>query len=636
MALRGKPASEANGENLACIDIRFTCATIFVESRIDVSTPQSAPTSIPTEPTKLLALVTSLVERIDRLEGQVADLRQENAALREENAELKKTVDELRHENTRLRRENAWLKKQLFGPKRERVEAGRLAAAWALFQKQQGIDGLDALPATAASAPPSTALQLLLGLASVPGDPSPAPPAHEATTPAPASPPAPPPASPKRTRHAHGRATIPAHFPVERVVLEPSPVPEGARCIGEEVSERIGYRKASYVRVLVIRPKFAVDQPDGSTRVETADTPDEMIPRGLCDPAMLAHLIVGKWEDHLPWNRLEGKCAREGLPLSANTMAGSAKRAEPLARCVVDAMRTEARAEAKVLAIDATTARVQAKGKCRKGYPWVVVADRDHVLFGFTARHTSDAPKELLRGFRGVVLADASSVYDQLFAAEGGPTEAGCWAHGRRGFFYAAPSDERALVGLEFANRLFALEREFKPLSPAERRGRRLAQSEPILDDFAAWRARALADPSIDPRGPLRRALNYTLNHWDALCRFLDDGHIPISNNFTELQIRHIALGRKAWLFFGSEPDALVACTWLSLIASAKLHKLDPEAYLRDLFRVLPSWPRSRVLELAPKYWSRTRERLDAGELSRPLGPITVPPIARAADEAAE
>jgi transposase len=173
-------------------------------------------------------------------------------------------------------------------------------------------------------------------------------------------------------------------------------------------------------------------------------------------------------------------------------------------------------------------------------------------------------------------------------------------------------------------------------LSPSERKSRRGAQSVPVLDDFAAWRERTLADLSVDPRGPLRKALNYTLNHWTALRRFLDDGHLPISNNFTELQIRHIALGRHNWLFFGSEPDALVACTWLSLVASAKLHGLNPEEYLRDLFRVLPSWPSHRVLELAPRYWGKTRDRLDAAELARPLGPVAIPPPVSSNDQALE
>jgi transposase len=602
-----------------------------------VSLRRTEPQSIPAEPAKLVELVTALLARVERLEGEVVELRHENVSLRAENAKLKETIGGLRQDNTRLRRENTWLKKQLFGPKRERIDQGRLHVAWAQFQKEQGIASIDDVPPRGLTATPSTSMQLLLGLAGT-SSIRPiviAPSAATAIPDAVATPPSPP-SRPTKERHAHGRSTLPEHLPTERVVLEPAEIAAGARRIGEEVSERVGYRKASYVRVLVVRPKYAIDDSDGTTRVAVASTPDEMIPRGLCDPAMLAHLIMSKWGDHLPWNRLEGICAREGLPLSATTMAGAAKRAEPLAKRVVDAMWAEARRDARVLAIDATTTKVQAKGKCRRGYPWIVVADRDHVLCSFSARHTRDKPEELLRGFRGVCLADASSVYDRLFAAEDGPIEAGCWSHGRRGFFYAAPADERALVGLHFADQLFALEREFKPLSPAERRDRRRARSKPILDEFVAWRTRTLDLLDVDPRGPLRKALNYSVNHWEALCRFLDDGHIPISNNFTELQIRHIAVGRHNWLFFGSEPDALVACTWLSLVASAKLHALNPEDYLRDLFRVLPSWPSNRVLELAPKYWTTTRARLDTAELAQPLGHITIPMRGNAGAEAAE
>ena len=414
-----------------------------------MSLRRTEPQSIPAEPAKLVELVTALLARVERLEGEVLELRHENVSLRAENAKLKETMDGLRQDNTRLRRENAWLKKQLFGPKRERIEQGRLHVAWAQFQKEQGIVSIEDVPSIGFTAAPSTSMQLLLGLAGTPSMTpiSISPPAATSISDVVATPPSPP-SRPTKERHAHGRSILPEHLPTERVVLEPADIPTGARRIGEEVSERVGYRKASYVRVLVVRPKYAIDESDGTTRVTVASTPDEMIPRGLCDPAMLAHLIMCKWGDHLPWNRLEGICAREGLPLSATTMAGAAKRAEPLAKRVVDAMWAEARRYAKVLAIDATTAKVQAKGKCQRGYPWIVVADRDHVLCSFSARHTRDKPEELLRGFRGVCLADASSVYDRLFAAEDGPIEAGCWSHGRRGFFYAVPADERALVGL--------------------------------------------------------------------------------------------------------------------------------------------------------------------------------------------
>lgn len=586
---------------------------------------------------KLEQLVSALLERVERLEKEVTELRCENA-------QLKRKVADLQIDNARLRRENAWLKKQLFGPTRERVERGRLHAAWAAFQKSSDDEPTEALPPhTVTSTNGGTALQLILELASPSAETASA---QESSVEPPvgipaselASPPEPPipPAKPSRRRHAHGRHLLPEHLPVERVVFEPGVIPPGARRIGDEVSEKLGYRRASYVRLLVVRPKYAVDEAFGKTRVVVAEPPSEMIPRGLCDPAMLARIITAKWADHVPWHRLEGIVARDGVCLSSTTMAGVAKRAEPLARHVVDAMWTEARTTARVLAIDATTVKMRAKGKCLRGYPWVVVADRDHVLFGFSMSHTQNTPEALLAGFRGYVLADASSVYDRFFMENEDALEAGCWAHSRRRFFYAAPADERALVGLKLADDLFALERSFKDLPPSERRRKRQVHSRAILDAFQAWRARMLSDVSVDARGPLRNALNYSLRHWTALCRFLDDGHVPIHNNFTELQARHIAVGRNNWLFFGSEPDAKVACTWLSLVASAKLYGLDPEVYLRDLFRVLPGWPRGRVLELAPKYWNATRARLDANELGRPLGDVTVPPRLVATEQAAE
>jgi transposase len=590
------------------------------------------------EPEPLVAVVERLIARIEALESEVGELRKKNEALTSEHARLvllrKKDAVDLRRQEL----QNAWLRKQLFGPKRERIDPARLHAAWLTLQKQPDqVTDTDA--ADKVSTEPLTSMQLLLRLGGslpttsvTPTEPTHAPHAPDA---APASPPD---GKPKPARHAHGRSKLDERLPIEELVLEPEEgIPPGARRMGQDVQERIGFRKACYVRLLIIRPKYAKDEPDGSTRVHSASTADEMIAHGLCDPAMLAHVIQSKWGDHIPWNRLSGMCARQGLALSASTLAGWSTRAEPTAKLVVDAMRAQACADSKVIAIDATTVAIRAKGACVKGYPWVMVADRTHVLMGFSARHTQDVPQKLLAGYRGHVVADASCVYDPMFEVEHGPLECGCWAHSRRKFVYAAPTDERALVGIKFADELFAIERDLDAAPPSKRKEVRLVRSKAVLEAFERWRDSLLGDVSVDERGPLIKALRYTRNHWAALCRFLDDGRIPIHNNFTELQIRHIAIGRRNWLFFGSEPHAESACTWLSLIASAKLHGLDPEKYLRDLFRVLPSWPKRRVLELAPAYWSITRARLDAIELARPLGPLTIPPRAGAeAEKAAE
>lgn len=421
-------------------------------------------------------------------------------------AELQADVERLRGlytkavaDNDRLRQQVAWFVRQMFGQKRERIDAAALMAAWQEYQRSMG-------GAPASTSSDAVSMQLLLALAA-PHLQETAPKKDETAGTTGSPPPADPPK--KRGRDAHGRSPIPEHLPTERIELEPDAIPDGARRIGDEVSERWAFRKASYVRLLIVRPKYAIDDGHGATSVTVADMPDEMIPRGACDPAMLAHMIQSKWGDHLPWERLEGILARQGAPLAATTMAGWAERAEPLARLVVDAMRSEACATAATIAIDATTAPVQAKGKCKRGYPWVMVADRDHVLFGFSDRHVQDVPKELLRGFRGYVLADASSVYDPLFESEDGPTEAGCWSHCRRRFFYAAPTDAGALVGLKLADTLFAIERDVADLAPARRKEQRLLRSKPVLEEFARWRERLIGDPSVDPRGPLAKALRY-------------------------------------------------------------------------------------------------------------------------------
>ena len=215
-----------------------------------------------------------------------------------------------------------------------------------------------------------------------------------------------------------------------------------------------------------------------------------------------------------------------------------------------------------------------------------------------------------------------------MFRQEDAPTEVGCWAHARRKFFESLRSDRQpALVAVGFIGELFAIDRTLKDAPPARRLELRRVRAGPVLAAFRTWRDEQLARPDLEPRAPLTRALRYSERHWDALTRFLDDGRLRLSNNWSELELHRLVVGRRNWLFVGSDDGAEVTCTFVSLIASScALHRLDPEAYLRDLFRVLPSWPRSRVLELAPKYWSRTRDRLDPVQLRAHLGPLTVPP----------
>jgi transposase len=493
----------------------------------------------------------------------------------------------------------------------------------------------------------------------------------------------------KRKQTPHGRRVLPEHLPVETIVLRPCPLSDQAVQIGTEVSWRLGYRRGGYYRLRVLRPLFIVPKQEAaaSTEVEatqveppaqpvpsatesaeaataappprepaapqagvapmpiaardaTADdvmrsttivdapAPDEMIPRGLPTIDLLAHVLVGKFADKLPYHRQEGIFAREGVPITRGVMCGWTQAAHALAHHVVDAMEQDARAHAHVIATDATGVLVQANDKCKKGHFWVYVADRDHVIFRYSAHHNSAEPKAYFKGFHGTVLSDASNVYDVLFGLPDSPGEANCWSHARRYFYKAIDSDNReeALIGIGFCNELFELERQWKKLPPDKRLEMRRQRAGPVLEMLKRWKDEQLASPRVAEGSRLRKALNYLTNQWPALCKFLENGRVPIHNNESERQLRSLVVGRANWLFVGSDETAPWTCTFVSLIASCALHGIDPEGYLRDLFRVLPVWPKNRMLELAPKYWRATRERLNDAQMALPLGPLTVPP----------
>ena len=249
------------------------------------------------------------------------------------------------------------------------------------------------------------------------------------------------------------------------------------------------------------------------------------------------------------------------------------------------------------------------------------IADRDHVFFEYTAKENSDAVRAMFRGYSGYVQADAKSVYDVLFREPDDDAtndqddgalrhEVGCFAHCRRRTWEAAiaKSDAVGREGLARLGRVFELDASWRePPDPIKRL--RDAHLRPHLDAFFAWAALEY-DKVRDQRGILRSALGYAVRQKDALLRVLDDGRLVLDNNRSERALRSIAVGRKAWLFVGSDDHAESAGHLFSLIASCKLHRLDPEAYLRDLLRVLAHWPKDRYLELAP-VWADTRARLD-------------------------
>jgi transposase len=295
----------------------------------------------------------------------------------------------------------------------------------------------------------------------------------------------------------------------------------------------------------------------GETTVACALAPDEVIPRGLPTVDVLAHVLTSKFADKLPFRRQEGIYGRVGVHVPTATMCGWARASHELAHYVVDAMTQDSLHNAHFIATDSTGVLVQANDKCRWGHFWVFVSDVGHVVFRYSPHCTSQEPLTFFRGFRGVVVADASSVYDAMFGLPQGPKEAGCFAHARRYFYKALPGDhERALIGIGLINELFDVEREIKDLSPGKRLVIRQERSGPVITQFERWRADCLAHPDVADGTAIRRALNYTQNHWSALCRFLEDGRIPIHNNWSELELRRLVVGRANWLFVGSDESA--------------------------------------------------------------------------------
>lgn len=580
----------------------------------------------------------------------VASTREALARVSHERDEYKRRAEFLLRELERLR--------DLQKTPREHVDAGQIQLAFAQLAKE------------------------LLESMATPGEEAPASPASDASSDDDGK-------KTKKTRKVtpHGRAPLPEHLPVETIVLEPNPLPEGAEWIRSEISWRLGFKPASFYRLKVVRPVFVVpsgvaaadgmraklvigdvdgapatdaprdDRHDQCTEVPPTDAaacadaplasaaleplegsvvettivyapaPHELIERGLPTAELLARIITGKFADKLPFNRQEAIFARAGVRISRATMCGWAQRCHDLAKKVVEAMSKDALENAHYISTDATGVLVQANERCKNGHFWVLVAEQDHVIFRYSKRHSSDEPKKFLAGYRGIVLADASNVYDALFLLDDAPTEAGCLAHARRYFFKALASDlTRASIGVGFINKLFDIERTITKLPPDKRLAIRKQRAGPVIDALEKWRDAELASDHVHDGTPIRRALNYLRNHWIPLTRFLSDGKIPIHNNRSELELRRLVIGRANWLFVGSDESAEWTCTFSSLVASCALHKLDPEAYLRDLFRLLPIWPEARFLELAPKNWSATRARLDLDALALPLGPINVPP----------
>ena len=422
----------------------------------------------------------------------------------------------------------------------------------------------------------------------------------------------------EHTRKKPVRKPFPQDLPrVHIEILPPEVQREGIQhfeCIGSDTREVLERRPASTVIVQLEYKKFVrIDRERNSATCVLAPQAVELpIVRGTAGPGFLADTLVRRWQDHQPLHRLEGIYGREGLALSRSTLCTWHEQLADLARPLVQAMFADA-LRSPYLCTDATGVLILNKEQCRRGHFWVLVAPERHVLFRYSKDHTKKAVDALLPGYKGYLVVDAHTVYDHLFA-DGTIIEVGCWAHCRRYFFKSLASDPlRAKAALAYISALFLIEREVAHVSQSKRQQARKNRSSPLVDQFFLWCEKEAG--SVLDLSPISTAIGYARNQKLALMRFLDDPRLPLHNNISELNLRRQVIGRKNWLFCGSDDGAQVNTVFVSLLASCRLHQIEPLAYLRDLLCLLPSWPTHRLLDLAPLCWPQTLQEAQTQQL---------------------
>ena len=403
------------------------------------------------------------------------------------------------------------------------------------------------------------------------------------------------------------RAPLPAHLPRVEISHEPENTQCGCGCqmkrIGEDVSEKLDYTPGTFTVERHVRGKWACV---GCQKLIQAPVPAQIIDKGIPTSNLLADVLVAKYGDHLPLYRLEDIYARAGAPLPRSTLAQWVGQCGVQLRPLVDALKAEMMAHA-VLHADETPVEMlkPGTGKTHKAYLWAyspgVFEPMKAVVYDFADSRSGGHARAFLGDWRGSLICDDYGGYKASFA--NGITEVGCMAHARRKFFdlHANGTSQIAGQALQSIGLLYDIEREVQDLSAEQRQRIRQDKSRRIADTLHSW---MLAQRSqVAHGGATARALDYSLKRWQALTRFIDDGRLPIDNNWIENQMRPIAIGRKNWLFAGSLLAGQRAAVIMSLIQSAKLNGHDPYVYLKDVMDKLPTWPNRRIDELLPHRW---------------------------------
>ena len=406
------------------------------------------------------------------------------------------------------------------------------------------------------------------------------------------------------------RKPLPEHLPREVVTH----LPHGDCCpdcggqlrqFGHDVTEQLEYIPESFKVIRHVRPKFACS---GCDRVVEAPAPSRPIERGLAGPGLLAHVLVSKFADHLPLYRQSEIYARQGVEIERSTLAGWVGASRELLTPLVNALQKHVLAGSKLHADD-TPIPVLApgSGKTKTGRLWTYVRDdrpagedtAPAVWFAYSEDRKGEHPRQHLKDFKGALQADAYAGFHHLYG-DGAIYEVACWAHARRKFheihaIHASPATTEAL---ERIRDLYVIEDQIRGKPADLRLAIRQTRARPLLDDLRKWMEKALH--SLSSKSETAGAIRYALSRWRALTRYTEDGLLEIDNSAAERALRAVALGRKNYLFAGSDCGGERAAAMYSLIGSARLNGLDPEFYLRTVLAQIADHPISRIEELLP------------------------------------
>jgi transposase len=424
-------------------------------------------------------------------------------------------------------------------------------------------------------------------------------------------------------RRRPARRPLPAHLPRERVVY---PIPSVCPCcgesrlrkIGEDVTETLELIPRQWKVIQHVREKFSCR---GCEAISQPPAPSHPIARGRAGPKLLAHVLVSKYGLHLPLHRQSDVYAREGIELDVSTLADWVGAAAATLMPLNEVISRHLLAAERIHADD-TTVPVLAKGKTRIGRVWTYVRDdrpfsgRDPpaAVFFYSPDRAGEHPERHLAGYSGLMQADAYAGFSKLYEPNrkgGSIVEAACWAHARRKFFDLARLS-KAPIAAEAVKRidvLFAIERDINGLTPPERVRVRQERSRSLVTELQTWLYEQRT--KLSRNNDTRKAINYILSRWDAFTRFLDDGRLCMSNNAAERELRAVAVGRRNWTFAGSDEGGRRAAAIYTLIATAKLNDVDPQAWLADVLARLPDHPAKRIHELLPWNW-RVEHRIAA------------------------